>query len=108
MAIDFKQRGCIPFWLLIVGLIYLTFRNEYRVYTLRKNGVKTVGYVYSVQLVGSKGTVRCFYRFSTPTGTNQGFYDSISVKEGDSLNIIYLPKTPDLNYAEAFVLKDFW
>jgi hypothetical protein len=92
-------------WLfVIIFIIYLTIRNNSNITDLKEKGKTTIGYIYDVRSVGSKGTIRCFYRFKINNyNYYEGFYDDDNLKKYDSLQIIYLPDNPKKNQAKKFV-----
>lgn len=92
--------------LFILFIIFLVVRNNYNNNDLKNNGKQTRAYLYEVKRVGSKGTIRGFYRFEINNNLYEGFYDNDNLKESDSIDIIYLPDNPERNQAKQFV-KDF-
>jgi hypothetical protein len=70
---------------------------------LKKQGKEARGLIYQKSRVGSKGTIRCFYKFNVRGYSYEGFYDSDDFKQWDSLEIIYYIKDPTLNQAKNFV-----
>lgn len=95
-------------WTVIILLMfwYLGIRPEIRISELRNDGKQTKAYLYEVKGVGSKGTIRGFYRFEIKNYPYEGFYDNDNLKEQDSIDIIYLPDNPERNQAKQFV-KDY-
>ncbi|WP_310560109.1 hypothetical protein [Flavobacterium sp.] len=49
--------------LLVLFLIYISIRNNNNISELKINGKQVTGYLYEVKEVGSKGTIRGFYKF---------------------------------------------
>ncbi len=101
-AID-KVKGNYIFILFIGVIIFFLIRNNYSISEFEKNGERVKGYVYDVKGVGSKGTIRAFYRFTIGDDIYQGFYDNDKVKKNDSIYIIYLPENPGENRAKEFI-----
>ena len=51
-------------WIFLVCLVfYFIVRNNRNVNELKENGKQTKAYLHEVKGVGSKGTIRGFYRF---------------------------------------------
>ncbi|KAF2336654.1 hypothetical protein [Flavobacterium nitrogenifigens] len=92
-------------WIVIILLMFwfLGIRPEIRVSELKENGKLTKAYLYEVKRVGSKGTIRGFYRFKVNNNLYEGFYDNDNLKISDSIDIIYLPDNPERNQAKQFV-----
>jgi hypothetical protein len=89
--------------LFICFIIFLVLRNNNNNDELQKKGKHTKAYLYKVKGVGSKGTIRGFYRFEINNNYYEGFYDNDNLKEHDSIDIIYLPDNPERNQAKQFV-----
>ena len=89
--------------LLILFLVYVSIRNNNNISILQKNGKQVTGYLYEVKGVGSKGTIRGFYKFEVNNNYYEGFYDSDELVKYDSIEIIYLPENPETNQAKKFV-----
>ena len=89
--------------LLILFLVYVSIRNNNNISTLQKNGKQVTGYFYEVKSVGSKGTIRGFYKFEVNKNYYEGFYDNDELVKYDSIEIIYLPENPETNQAKQFV-----
>jgi hypothetical protein len=92
-------------WTVIILLMfwYLGIRPEMRISELRNDGKQTKAYLYEVKGVGSKGTIRGFYRFEINNNLYEGFYDNDKLMKYDSIDIIYLPDNPERNQAKQFV-----
>ena len=92
-------------WTVIILLMfwYLGIRPEIRISKLKENGKQTKAYLYEVKGVGSKGTIRGFYRFEINNNLYEGFYDNDKLVKFDSIDIIYLPDNPERNQAKKFV-----
>ena len=91
-------------WILIVlFMVYISIRNNYNISQLQKNGKQATGYLYEVKGVGSKGTIRGFYKFRVNNNLYEGFYDNDELVKYDSIEIIYLPDNPEKNQAKQFV-----
>lgn len=92
-------------WTVIILLMfwYLGIRPEMRISELRNDGKQTKAYLYEVKGVGSKGTIRGFYRFEINNNLYEGFYDNDKLVKYDSIDIIYLPDNPERNQAKKFV-----
>ncbi len=92
--------------LFICFIVFLVLRNNYNNDELQENGKQAKAYLYKVKGVGSKGTIRGFYRFEINNNYYEGFYDNDKLKEHDSIDIIYLPDNPERNQAKQF-LEDY-
>lgn len=92
--------------LFICFIIFLVLRNNTNNDELKENGKQAKAYLYKVKRVGSKGTIRGFYKFEINNNYYEGFYDNDNLKEHDSIDIIYLPDNPERNQAKQFV-KDY-
>jgi len=105
LLIRYKSRIV---WTVIVLLMfwYLGIGPEMRISELRNDGKQTNAYLYEVKGVGSKGTIRGFYRFEINNNLYEGFYDNDKLMKYDSIDIIYLPDNPERNQAKQFV-KDY-
>lgn len=101
-----RFKGNFVLILFILFIIFLVVRNNDNNDELNKNGKKTRAFLYKVKRVGSKGTIRGFYRFEINNILYEGFYDNDNLKENDSIDIIYLSDNPERNQAKQFV-KDF-
>lgn len=93
------------FWTTIIIIIswIIFIKPEYNISKLKKSGKLVKGIIYRKSLVGSKGTIRCFYNFDVDGIKYEGFYDNDAYKKGDSLEIIYYIEDPSLNQAKQFV-----
>lgn len=89
--------------LFICFIIFLIIRNNNNNNELQENGKQTKAYLYEVKGVGSKGTIRGFYRFEINNNLYEGFYDNDKLVKYDSIDIIYLPDNPERNQAKQFV-----
>lgn len=108
MEINLKILNCYKsrmIWTVIILLIfwYLGIRPEMRISELRNHGKQAKAYLFEVKGVGSKGTIRGFYRFKVKNNLYEGFYDNDNLKISDSIDIIYLPDNPERNQAKQFV-----
>lgn len=91
-------------WIFLVCLVfYFIVRNNGNVNELKENGKQAKAYLYKVKGVGSKGTIRGFYKFEINNNLYEGFYDNDNLKEHDSIDIIYFPDNPERNQAKKFV-----
>lgn len=93
-------------YVLILFICFVTFlvlKNNYNNDELQKKGKQVKAYIYEVKGVGSKGTIRGFYRFKINNNLYEGFYDNDFLKEHDSIDVIYLPDNPECNQAKQFV-----
>lgn len=91
-------------WISLVCLtIFLIIRNNSNINDLKVNGKQTKAFFYEVKSVGSKGTIRGFYRFEVEGSFYNGFYDDDNLKKYDSIDVIYLPNDPNKNQAKPFV-----
>lgn len=89
--------------LLILFIIFISIRNNNNISQLQNNGKQVTGYLYEVKGVGSKGTIRGFYKFQVNKNYYEGFYDNDELVKYDTIEIIYLPANPELNQAKQFV-----
>lgn len=87
-------------------LWYVVIRPETRISELKEYGKLTKAYLYEVKGVGSKGTIRGFYRFEVSNNIYEGFYDNDDLKIHESIDVIYLRNNPKRNQAKQFV-KDY-
>ena len=101
-----RIKGNFVLILFICFIIFLVLRNNNNNDELQKKGKHAKAYLYKVKGVGSKGTIRGFYRFKINNNYYVGFFDNDNLKEHDSINIIYLPDNPECNQAKQFV-KDY-
>ena len=91
-------------WILIVlFMVYISIRNNNNISQLQINGKQVTGYLYEVKGVGSKGTIRGFYKFRVNNNLYEGFYDNDELVKFDSIEIIYLPENLEKNQAKQFV-----
>lgn len=91
-------------WILIVlFMVYISIRNNNNISQLQKKGKQVTGYLYEVKGVGSKGTIRGFYKFEVNNNFYEGFYDNDDLVKYDKIDIIYLPENPEMNQAKQFV-----
>lgn len=91
-------------WIFLVCLVfYFIVRNNGNINELKENGKQAKAYLYEVKGVGSKGTIRGFYRFEINNNLYEGFYDNDKLMKYDSIDIIYLPDNPERNQAKQFV-----
>lgn len=92
-------------WLVIILLMfwYVGIRPEIIISDLKENGKQIKAYLYEVKRVGSKGTIRGFYRFKINNILYEGFYDNDKLEKYDSIDIIYLPENPERNQVKRFV-----
>ncbi len=88
---------------LILFMVYISIRNNNNISQLKKNGKQVTGYLYEVKGVGSKGTIRGFYKFVLNNNIYEGFYDNDNLVKYDSIEVIYLPDNPEKNQAKQFV-----
>nr|WP_315148465.1 hypothetical protein [uncultured Flavobacterium sp.] len=84
-------------------MVYISIRNNNNISQLQKNGKQVTGYLYEVKGVGSKGTIRGFYKFRVNDNLYEGFYDNDELVKYNSIEIIYLPENPEMNQAKQFV-----
>lgn len=91
-------------WILLLGIIiYFSIRNNSNIEKLRNEGALTKAYLFEVKGVGSKGTIRGFYRFKIHNNYYEGFYDNDNLKRYDSIDIVYYVNDPKINQAKKFV-----
>lgn len=98
-------RKLIWLSLALVGIWLLFIRPELNISKLKSYGVETKAIVYRKSAVGSKGTIRCFYKFMVQGNEYEGFYDNEKINQGDSIVIVYYAKEPSLNQSKQFVLN---
>jgi hypothetical protein len=91
----------IPLVLLMIW--YLGVRPEIRISELRNDGKQIKAFLYEVKGIGSKGTIRGFYRFEINNNLYEGFYDNDNLKKHDSIDVLYLSNNPEKNQAKQFV-----
>ncbi len=88
----------------LIAIWLLLLRPEINIQKLKCCGMETKALVYRKSAVGSKGTIRCFYRFVVHESQYEGFYDNEKINQGDSIWVIYYEKKPSLNQSKQFVL----
>lgn len=108
MGVNFKlinRYKSSLIWIVIILLMfwYIGIRPEIRISELKKKGKQVTGYLYEVKGVGSKGTIRGFYKFRVNDNLYEGFYDNDELVKFDNIEIIYLPENPEMNQAKQFV-----
>lgn len=104
MKFIYKYKNSLIWFVIILLMIwYLGIRPETRISELKENGKQTKAYLYEVMSVGSKGTIRGFYRFEINNNLYEGFYDNDELVKSDSIDVIYLPHNPEHNQAKQFV-----
>ena len=90
---------------IIILLIYSTIRDNYNVYTLRKNGKIAKGIIYDIKKVGSKGDFKCSYSFIFNNieykGAVSDYYNKNKLY--DSIEIIFTPSNPNFNRSKKYV-----
>jgi hypothetical protein len=101
--IDYLKKILASWKFLIVLILILILKNNLSIYLLKKYGQEKVVEIHKVKRVGSKGTIRAFYRFYTDGKEYEGFYDNTDLKKFDSLRIVYYPKYPDINQPKKFI-----
>ena len=105
-SVFFHQHKAKIIWILFLfSFVILIVRNNYNVFRLKSYGLETKAFVYRKYSVGSKGTIRCFYRFVVNGKQYEGFYDNGIINQGDSISIIFYPPRPSLNQAKQFILN---
>jgi hypothetical protein len=87
-----------------ISLWFIFIRPELNIYRLKTKGVEVNGYIYKKSNVGSKGTVRCFYRFQVGIIEYEGFYDNKNLNEGDSIKVVFYRNNPKINWPKQFIL----
>lgn len=110
---NFKKRynyelpsGLIVLFILIFAIALVIHRNDNERKELNAKGITTIGLITLKKLVGSKGTIRCFYKFNVNSKEYEGFDDTNEFKAYQTINIIYLPDDPEINRSERF-LKNY-
>ena len=83
--------------------MFFVIRNNYEITKLRQSGKLTKGFIYEKKSVGSKGTIRSFYRFYVNDVYYEGFDDKEDLTKHDSIIVIYNPDNPELNRTKEFV-----
>jgi hypothetical protein len=101
--IKYLRKLPIQYKLLIIFLLVLALKNNFSIYLLKKYGQEKIVKIEKVNVVGSKGTVRAFYKFNIKGNDYEGFYDNDGLKKSDSLLIVYFPNYPSLNQSKKFI-----
>jgi hypothetical protein len=93
-------------YVLVIFILFIFFfviRNNNNISELQTRGKQVTGYLYEVKGVGSKGSIRGFYKFWVNDNLYEGFYDNDELVKFSSIEIIYLPENPEKNQAKQFV-----
>lgn len=77
--------------------VIVVIRNEIENNDLKKYGIETIAIVTDVRKVGSKGVIRCTYSFKVNNLNYIGNVDDDYYNTGDTIQVIYLMKRPDIN-----------
>ena len=90
--------------LLLIGIIiFFSLKSDNEIAELKQNGKKTKAIIYDKKSVGSKGTIRSFYRIKVNESYYEGFDDNENLVKFDSIIIIYAKNNPELNRSKEFV-----
>lgn len=89
--------------LLLVFIVYTSINNNSNINKLKNKGKLTKAYLYEVKGVGSKGTIRGFYKFKVDNNVYEGFYDNDNLKKYDSIEVLYYINDPNINQTKKFV-----
>lgn len=92
-----------PIILFIGIIIFFSLKNNNEIGELKQKGKKTKALIYDKKSVGSKGTIRSFYRFKVNENYYEGFDDNENLVKFDSIVIIYAENNPELNRSKEFV-----
>jgi hypothetical protein len=84
-------------------IIFFVIRNNHLISNLKENGKTTKAFIYQKKSVGSKGTIRSFYRFKVNESHYEGYDDNENLMKFDSIIIIYLENNPKSNRSKEFV-----
>ena len=98
-----NQKDNYVLILFILFIFFFVIRNNNNISELKKRGKQAIGYLYEVKGVGSKGTIRGFYKFRVNNNLSEGFYDNDELVKFDNIEIIYLSENPEKNQAKQFV-----
>ncbi len=71
--------------------------------SLTQNGIVVKGIVVSKKVVGSKGTVRCFFEFKVNGIIYSNYDDTDSFIENQIIDIVYEKDDPDINRTKRFL-----
>ncbi|NRF39133.1 hypothetical protein [Pedobacter foliorum] len=94
--------------LLFVGhFIYKTTVTTMENYQLSNNGEICKAMVVSRMKVGGKGTIRVDYRFNVNYKEYSGVVNNEEYYNGDSINILYLEKSPEINRSYNFIKENY-
>ncbi|WP_173090278.1 hypothetical protein [Pedobacter foliorum] len=76
-------------------------------YQLSNNGEICKAMVVSRMKVGGKGTIRVDYRFNVNYKEYSGVVNNEEYYNGDSINILYLEKSPEINRSYNFIKENY-
>lgn len=97
------------FWIAISGLVvyflYVSIGKTLENNDVDKYGIETNAIVIDMQKVGSKGVIRCTYTFEVNNVLYFGSVDDDYYKKGDTIQILYLKKNPEINRDKKFIKK---
>ncbi len=111
---DFKS-GSIILWnkkisiswiilpVLVVYFLYISIGKTFDNNDLGKNGIETSAIVTDVRKVGSKGVIRCTYKFEVNNLIYIGNVDDDYYKTGDTIQVYYLKTKPEINRDKKFL-----
>lgn len=96
-------------WIILMGIvihfIIVVIQNEIDNNGLNRIGIETIAIVKDVRKVGSKGVIRCTYTFRANNLIYTGSVGDDYYKTGDTIQILYLKKNPEVNRDKKFFDK---
>ncbi|MDD2965243.1 MAG: hypothetical protein PHU33_14940 [Bacteroidales bacterium] len=96
-------------WIILIGIvlhfIIVVIQNEIDNNDLNRIGIETSAIVKDVRKIGSKGVIRCSYTFRVNNLIYTGSVDDDYYKTGDTIQILYLKKSPEVNRDKKFLDK---
>jgi hypothetical protein len=101
-----KILSYFPVFVLIFVLIKVLIVT-YESKRVLSKGETAKAYIFVKKNIGSKGTIRCYYRFYIGNQVYEGHDDTNIFNTGDSITIRYLPDSPDINRSERFLIARF-
>lgn len=96
------------YWI-IVAIVFIWFvfiKPEYEIIRLKFYGQETKGWIYEKSNRGSRRSIRCFYYFNVDYKIFEGFSNNAKLNKGDSIEIIYYIKDPNINRPKQFVVDN--
>ncbi|KAF0131672.1 MAG: hypothetical protein FD155_196 [Bacteroidetes bacterium] len=96
-------------WIILIGIVIhfviVVIGNEIDNNDLKKNGIETSAIVTDVRKVGSKGVIRCTYTFEVNNLIYTGNVDDDYYEIGDTIQVLYLKRIPEINRDKKFLEK---